>query len=192
MGSSVQFIVDRAAVEAEVSRRRAIHERGYARWFASKLTMSLVAFYALAFGIRLTTGAQALRSMTLWDVGALFVLPALLAFFITYLAARLMFNPEAFDAERLSARVAREMQVLTGSGWLLRMVLAGLALAAGVAIPVGIVALLGFPIGVPGSSRAMGALEFIGATLVWAIAMAFVVRYAALYVYRKMVRRTTV
>jgi hypothetical protein len=190
MGSSVPYVVDRAAVEAEVSRRRAIHEKGYARWFAAKLAMSLVAFYLLAFGIRVTTGPQPLSSMTLWNVSALFVLPALLAFFVTYLAARLMFNPEAFDAERFSARVAREMQLLTGRGWLLRMVLAGLMLAAGVAIPVAIVALLGFPIVVPGSSRAMGAVEFIGATLVWAIAMAFVVRYAALYVYRKLVRRT--
>lgn len=176
--------VNRAAVEAQIARRRAIRDHGFAKWILLRLAISLAGFYALALVIRLATPGASFRTMNGWNATAFFVLPAFMAFVVTAAAERLMFSDLALDAERLSARIDREVQSLTGPGWPLRTLRAALVLAVCVGVPLAwVVVVTRRPVVMARASDAAIAV-FASAVLLFAIGAAFAIRAATLYVYR--------
>jgi hypothetical protein len=186
----MNFTVDRVAVEAEVARRRAIHDTGYGKWLVAKLGMSLVAFYAFAFLLRFLPSSRPFGELSPWNLIALIVLPGALAGFVTWMASRTLFSSEALNAESLSAEISKEMQRLTGPGWAVRTLIAGAALAVAVAIPLVLLMVIG---GVPSGLVRLAtpaAISVFGLAIVlWAMLMAALIRWASLFLYRKMVRR---
>jgi hypothetical protein len=187
------FTVDRSAVEAEVARRRTIHDTGYGRWIAAKLVMSLAAFYAFTFLMRFLPTSRPFGELAIWNLIALLVLPGALAVFVTWMASRTLFSSNALNAESLSAEIAKEMQRLTGPGWPVRTVLAGAALTAAVAVPLVILIVLGAaPAGLASPATPRTIVAFIASIAAWATFMAFLIRSASLFLYRKMVRRATI
>ena len=182
------YVVDRAAVEAEVSRRRTIQQTSYARWVTAKLVMSLAAFYAVALIIWLLRSAEPLSTLSSWNIGVFFGVPAFMALFVTWMASRTLFRAAALDPDRLAAEIQTEMDRLTGPHWPMRTLLAGAALAAAAGVPLAIVLwVTRSPIATSGTVASL--MVFVAGMLLWATFMAFVIRWASLYLYRKLVRR---
>ena len=182
------FTVDRAAVEAEVARRRAILETSHTRWIIAKLAMSLVAFYGIALVIRIISSKGPLI-LSSTNAAVFLGVPAFMAVFVTWMSARALFRPEALDVDRLAAEVGKEVERLTGDGWPLRTLGAGLSLAAIAGVPVAVMLwVTRSPIARSLSIAAI--LVFVSGMMLWAIVMAFVIRFATLYLYRRMVRST--
>jgi hypothetical protein len=186
----MSYGLNRAAVDAEVARRRAIREHGFGRWIATRLAVSLAAFYALALVARWMSPTASFAALSGWSRTVFIVVPAIVAFFVTAAAERLMFSDAALDAERLSARIAREVQSLTADGWPLRTLRAALVLALCVGIPLAIVVFMtGRPMAIARASDASIAV-FVSAVLIFSVAAAFAIRAATLHVYRSLLTET--
>lgn len=179
-------VVDRAAVEAEVARRRAILQASFGRWVLTKLGTSLLAFYAVALVIRVFASRGPL-SVATSNAVVFFAVPAFMAVFVTWMAARTLFRREALDVERVAAAIAREVAYLTSDGWPLRTLLAGITLGVVAGVPVAMVLwVIGSPIA--RSGLVAGVVIFASGMLLWAILMAFIIRFATLHLYRRFLR----
>lgn len=177
-------IVDRAAVEAEVARRRGIREREFGRWLVRRLAVALAAFYVLAFVIRALTPSATIGSMDNWNRAVFFAVPFVMALFVTFVAERLMFSGLGMDAERLTARITKEVDSLTGPGWPMRTLGAALVLAVCAGVPAAIViAMTRRPEVLSRPSDATIAV-FVSGVVLWGVLMAFAIRAATLHVYR--------
>jgi len=182
--------VDRAAVDAEVARRREIRERGFARWIGARLAGCLVAFYSLAFLVRALTPSPRFADMDGWHRAMFFAVPFVMACLVTFFAERLVFGGIGLDAERLSNRIGREVRLLTASGWPLRTLGAALLLAVCIGAPVAtIVFVTGQPAILARASDAAIAI-FVSVVALVCVVLAFVLRAATLYAYRNLLVRS--
>jgi hypothetical protein len=181
------YTVDRAAVETEVARRRRILETSYRRWFATKLVLSSVVLYALAFLI-LGLATKGPLTLTPATTAVFLGVPALMAVLATWTASRTLFRREALDADRVAREVAAEVEQLTGPTWPLRTVIAGAGLAAIAGVPVGL--MLWVTKARLARNPTIGSLLiFVSGMLLWAILVAFIIRFVTLFLYRGMIRR---
>jgi hypothetical protein len=96
------------------------------------------------------------------------------------------------DTLRLDPRVHQELLMAdwtrwAGTGWLKRTVGMGAILTSGVGVPIGLLmAVTLSPAELPGGSRSLMALSFLGLTALWAFPMAFFIRWYVGRDYRAM------
>ncbi|HJQ20070.1 MAG TPA: hypothetical protein VJ867_06965 [Gemmatimonadaceae bacterium] len=182
-------VVDRAAVEALVERRRATRETGFVRWFLLRFGGALVLLYAIAVAIAFAIPSMSLRALSGWSWTVFLAVPAFMAFLLAVLAERLTFNDDALDAARLTSRIEREVALLTGEGWPMRMLTAGLVLAVCIGVPIGYVVFrTGRPVFIARASD-VALIVFASAVLALSIVIAFMLRAATLSAYRDVVDR---
>jgi hypothetical protein len=177
--------VNRAAVEADVMRRREIRTTSFGRWIATRFAASLVAFCAVALLVRASTDAPALRDMSGWTLTVFLGVPVFVAIVVTFVAEQLAFSDAALDPDRAAARLSREVDRLTGPRWPLRALAAAVQLALCLGVVIAVVA---YWTGRPallarGSDQAI--VLFGAATLLVSIILIFVIRAAALASYRR-------
>lgn len=185
---SVRYTVDRAAIEREVARRRAIQEQGYFAWFTRVLFVNLIILYAAM--LLSSRHNREFGSMPPWRVALVVGLPFAAALVASWFSTRTLFKPDATDADKFAERVAREVQSLAGPGWARRSLLWGLLLGVGIGTPIGVLVAFTAPAAaLPAGHRWLGALLFLGMTLIWAIPMAFLLRWWTLITYRRFVKQ---
>lgn len=183
-----RLVVDRAAVEALVARRRDIRQHGFRAWVARRFAVSLIALYAVAFAVKALMSAPAFRDMTGWSLTVFFGVPAFMAFIVTIAAEQLTFGDSALDAERMTKRISREIDQLTGSRWPLRVLRSALELAVCAGIVLGVVVRwTGRPAMLArGSDQAI--VVFATGILLSCIILMFGIRAASLSAYRSLLR----
>lgn len=185
-----RYIVDRAAVEQEVARRRAIQKRGYFAWFTRVLFVNVIIIYLAAFLGRWGAATRPISELPLWHAALIVGLPFLGALAISWFGTRSVFKPDAVDPDKVADKVLRDVQSLAGPGWPGRSLAFGLKLGLGVGIPIALLlAVLGPRMPLPGGSRWLGATIFVGLTLLWAIPLGFLLRWWSLVTYRRLLKR---
>jgi len=178
----------RAAVDAELARRREIRDTSFGQWIAIRFAVSLALFFGVAFAVRaFMVDAPALRDMSGWTLTILIGVPAFMACLVTIVAERITFGDGALDSDRAAARLNRELERLTGPRWPLRALIAGLELALCVGIVLAVVAYwTGRPaVLARGSDQAI--IVFAAGTLLVSLIVVFAIRAATLYSYRRLV-----
>lgn len=183
-----RYVVDRAAVAAEIARRQAIRERGHFAWFTRVLFINMLVLYAVI--LLVSPENRAFDTMPTWRLVMVVALPFAAALVASWISTRAVFRPDAVDPEQLVDRVQREVQSLAGPGWAWRSLRLGLVIGFGVGIPVAALLALAAPLtNLPAGSRWLGGALFLGLTLLWAIPMAFLLRWWSLAMYRRLLRR---
>jgi hypothetical protein len=179
--------VDLAALREEMARHepppgRRVH------WAARQVAVLAGAFYLLAFAIpaaftgtlRHLVSGHALSV----DVGASLLFGAALAMW----SLRASRGPFEARLERAVPRLERGWAQMTRGHWVLRVLLMGLALAAGIGFPVGVlIAATSRRSELVGGSRVLTVLVFLGLTLAWCIPMAFAIRWLYLRRWRRFI-----
>jgi len=89
----------------------------------------------------------------------------------------------------LTAEIQRKWDRMTGKGWVRRTLGLGAGLTAGVGGTVGLLMSTLFPLAeLPGGSRVLGFIGFVGMTAVWAFPMAFGIRAISMRNHRPFLR----
>jgi hypothetical protein len=188
--SAERYVIDRQAVAAEIERRRGLHEKGYALWFARTLFIEMVAIYAIVYIARWTSDAPPIDALPRWRAFLFVGLPGVAALIGTWIGGRSLFGRDALDADHLAERVMQQIESLAGPGWVKRALLWGLLLGAGIGIPVGLLlAFTALPAAIPGGNRFLAVPLFFGMTLLWTIPMSFLFRWWSLISHRRFLRR---
>jgi|SRR4051812_20261404 hypothetical protein len=183
------LVVNRAAIETEIARRREIRQNQFIRWIAKRFVLSLAAFSVVTLLVRLFAGAPPLRDMTGWALTLFFGVPAFIAFFVTIAAERLSFGDGALDADRVAARLQSELDLLTAPGWPLRMMRFALQLGIVATVLIGVVVYwTGRPAWLARGSDAAIAVS-ITSVMLASIAIVFAMRTLALFLNRDLVER---
>ncbi len=183
-----RYIVDRTAIAAEIARRKTIRERGYFAWFTRVLFVNLLILYAVM--LVASPKNREFGIMPTWRLVLVVGLPFAAALAASLISSRTLFKPEAIDPEQFADRVTREVRSLAGPGWAWRSLKWGALLGLAIGIPVA--ALLAFVAparALPAGSRLLGAALFLGLTLLWAIPMAFLLRWWSLVTYRRLLKQ---
>lgn len=183
-----RYIVDRAAIDAEIQRRKAIREKGYFAWFTRVLFVNLLVLYAVT--LLASPRNRAFGEMQAWRVALVVGLPFLAGLAASWISTRAVFKPDAIDAEKFAERVAREVQSLAGPGWAWRSLKWGVLLGLAIGVPVAALLAYVAPVAaLPTGSRLLGAALFLGLTLLWAIPMTFLLRWWSLITYRRLLKQ---
>jgi len=182
-----RYVVDRAAVDAEVARRRRIREKGRFAWFTRVLFVNLIVLYAVT--LLASPRNRAFGEMPPWRLALVVALPFLASAVASWLSTRQVFHPDALDPDKLSDKVVREVRSLAGPGWAMRSLRWGVVLGLAIGAPVGALLALTAPeASLPAGSRWLGAALFLGLTLLWAIPMSFLLRWWSLITWRRLLR----
>ena len=111
----------------------------------------------------------------------------LMAAFSTFLAYRSARDTLRVSSEEHEQLLLADWRRWTGMGWMRRTLTIGAAITAGVGLPVGLLMALTFPSAeLFAGSRPLTLLTFVGLTAVWAVPMAFGIRWFALRDYRSL------
>lgn len=188
MHPEAEYVIDRAAVEAEVARTRATLAKGKGRYFARHFVAAAIVLYAIGFLTRLGRFSQ-LDELPTWRLMMMSGFPALGAAIVAWWSARETFKPENLDTDLKIQQIARDLKSLGGPGWIGRSLLTGVLLGAVIGAVVGLGMLLTWDatsMGNPNRWKFVGA--FVGVTLLWTIPAAFILRWIVLVALKRMVR----
>lgn len=186
--SSVQYVIDRSLVEAELDRARAKLARGKMRLVATSFARAAAIFYLIAIA------AQWSRFGDLGAVPpskriAVLLFPALAALFVALMGLRADVAEQSIDADRKVRQISDNLRALAGAGWPWRSLRAGVFMGAAIGIPVGLLLMLDWrPDLFPVSNRWMVVPSFVGITLMWTIPFAFILRWLSLLGLKKFVK----
>ncbi len=182
-----RYVIDREAVEAEVANTRALHDAGVRRWFVRQALLNLTIFSAVAAAVSFREVTTTGMSPSKLAVTIAFAILGAIA--LAWLTGRQRFRNEALDVERRMQEIANDLHALGGPGWARRSLLVGLGLGAGVGIPIGVLMMaLWRPEDLPGANRWLTIPAFVGMTMMWAIPMAFLLRWVTLLALKRLVK----
>ncbi|HUF81212.1 MAG TPA: hypothetical protein VMN03_08755 [Burkholderiales bacterium] len=186
--TDVRYIIDRELVAAEIARSRDTLARGKWRWFRRSFTY-------VAAPVYLVTIALQWDRMSAWAAQppatqlALLLLPGLFAAGATWWSMRVLFNRRTLDVDAQVREIAESLRSVAGHGWMKRALRIGLALSAGIGIPVGaMMMVLWTPEDLPVANRWLTIPVFVAITMLWAMPAAFLFRWLSLVALRRFVK----
>lgn len=183
---SNKYVIDRALVEAEVTRIRASLDQGYSRWLARQTLVNMLVFYVVVMTLRWNE-LPTMDTWPTWKVGVTFVLPVVAALALAWWNGRRTFHPDNLDVERRIMRIGEDLKALGGPGWIRRSVIMGVLIGLAIGVPIGLLMTLTWRAD-QGAARWLAIPVFTVMTLIWSIPMAFLVRWMTLLGLKRMVR----
>jgi hypothetical protein len=164
-------------------------EQGAAGWLVPRFLGATV------FGIAFTVFVPALLAGDLMQVldpsqplyWTRLLGPSVLAAPVTWWEYRRAKRMVRAGVEARVREIERELAGLTGPGWVGRTLRMGALGAAAVGVPVGLLMAGFFPTSeLPGGSRALALLTFVGMTALWTFPAAFGIRWLSLKSHRRL------
>ena len=160
----------------------------FVNWFLRQFFIAAVLFYAAA--VLLPAFLEHVPERAVQFNGPLgwlrFVLPLLWGLAWTLWQVKRRRDYLRLGSAAIAERMEAEYRELSQTGWVYRVLRMGLMIGLGVGLPVGtLVAVLSKASDLPHSSRILMFVVFLGLTFAWTFPTAFVIRWAALRLYRK-------
>jgi hypothetical protein len=169
-------------IEATIRRTEDDRQRAPVAWRVRRWTFSiLLAVVAFVFVIPLMNGdgAEAFdpSGYRLW----LRVATAAILVIVLLTFGERRMAKQAADPATAARKLAQEYSIYTEPGWIGRTLILGVKLGLGVGVPIGVlVAMLPIYVTPTIVERIGSFLMFVGATMLWTLPMAFVIRWLSL------------
>ena len=182
--------IDVEKVRARLDEEDAARARGvFSTAFRVFAFMLLVVALPTLVPLLITDGWRGLVSFLQWEPWSTFALVIGISTLVSALAVWGRFHAAPRDEASAIAQIDREWTSLTSRGWPLRTVLLGLAMAAAVGIPIGMLIARDVPLDeLPSGGRPAVVAAFFGMTCLYMMPMAFLIRWKTMRNLRKLER----
>lgn len=179
---------DTDRIQPTISNSAPRRGRRFVTWFLRQFFIAAVLFYAAT--VLLPAFLEHVPERAVQFNGPLgwlrFVLPLLWGLAWALWQVKRRRDHLRWGSAAIAERMEAEYRELSQTGWVYRVLRMGLLIGLGVGLPVGaLVAALSKASDLPHSSRILMFIVFLSLTFAWTFPMAFVIRWAALRLYRK-------